>query len=28
MIAGLHYLKHLYDLSDEQVVEKWVENPY
>ena len=28
MIAGLHYLKHLYDLSDEQVVERWVENPY
>jgi len=21
-------LKHLYDLSDEQVVERWVENPY
>ena len=28
MIAGLHYLKHLYNLSDEQVVERWVENPY
>ena len=28
MIAGLHYLKHLYDLSDEQVVERWIENPY
>ena len=28
MIAGLHYLKHIYNLSDEQVVEPWVENPY
>ncbi len=28
MIAGLHYLKHLYDLSDEQVLDRWVENPY
>ena len=28
MIAGLHYLKHLYGLSDERVVARWVENPY
>jgi len=28
LIAGLHYLKHLYNLSDERVVEGWVENPY
>ena len=28
LIAGLHYLKHAYDLSDEAVVERWVENPY
>ena len=28
MIAGLHYLKEIYNLSDEQVVERWVENPY
>lgn len=28
LIAGLHYLKHIYALSDEQVVQRWVENPY
>ena len=28
LIAGLHYLKHTYGLSDEQVVDRWVENPY
>mgnify|MGYP000418654559 CR=1 FL=1 len=28
LIAGLHYLKDLYNLSDELVVERWVENPY
>jgi len=28
MIAGLHYLKHTYALSDEQVVKRWSENPY
>ena len=28
LIAGLHYLKHLHDLSDEQVVKGWKENPY
>jgi hypothetical protein len=26
--VGLHYLKHLSQLSDEDVVEQWVENPY
>ena len=28
LMVGLHYLKHIYDLSDEEVVERWVENPY
>jgi|ERR1700742_2256020 len=28
VMAGLHYLKHLYNESDERVVEKYVENPY
>lgn len=28
LMAGLHYLKHTYDLSDEEVVARWVENPY
>ncbi len=28
LIAGLHYLKHVYKLSDEDVVARWVENPY
>jgi IS5 family transposase len=28
LLVGLHYLKHTYDLSDELVVEQWVENPY
>jgi IS5 family transposase len=27
-MVGLHYLKHAYDLSDEQTVLRWVENPY
>ena len=27
-MVGLHYLKALYDESDESVVSKWVENPY
>ncbi|MGJ0484675.1 MAG: transposase [Methylomicrobium sp.] len=26
--AGLHYLKHAFALSDEQVVGRWVDNPY
>ncbi len=28
LLVGLHYLKALYDESDESVVSKWVENPY
>ncbi len=28
LMAGLHYLKHLKGLSDEQTVHGWVENPY
>jgi IS5 family transposase len=28
LMVGLHYLKHSYDLSDELVVARWVENPY
>ena len=28
LMVGLHYLKHVYDLSDEAVVERWVENVY
>lgn len=28
LMVGLHYLKHTFNLSDEQVVERWVENPY
>lgn len=28
LVAGLHYLKHTYGLSDEQVVKRWAENPY
>ena len=28
LMVGLHYLKHVYNLSDEDVVERWVENPY
>ncbi len=28
LIAGLHYLKHAFALSDDQVVARWVENPY
>jgi IS5 family transposase len=28
VMVGLHYLKHLHGLSDEEVVEQWVENPY
>jgi transposase, IS5 family len=27
-MVGLHYLKCLFDESDESVVEKYVENPY
>jgi IS5 family transposase len=28
LLVGLHYLKHVHDLSDEEVVARWVENPY
>lgn len=28
LIAGLHYLKHAFAVSDEDVVARWVENPY
>ena len=28
LMVGLHYLKHACDLSDEDVVARWVENPY
>lgn len=28
LMAGLHYLKHTYGLSDEQVVARWQEHPY
>lgn len=28
LIAGMQYLKHTYKLSDEDVVRRWVENPY
>ena len=28
LMVGLHYLKYLFDESDESVVAKWVENPY
>src|SRR5215216_518922 len=28
LMVGLHYLKYLFDESDETVVEKWIENPY
>jgi len=28
LIAGLLYLQHAFDLSDDEVVWQWVENPY
>jgi IS5 family transposase len=28
LMVGLAYLKHSYNLSDEQVCERWLENPY
>lgn len=28
LLVGLHYLKYTYNLSDEAVVERWIENPY
>ena len=27
-MVSLHYLKYMYNLSDEDVVAEWVENPY
>lgn len=28
LMVGLHYLKYTFDMSDERLVEQWVENPY
>jgi IS5 family transposase len=28
LMAGLQYLKHTFNLSDEKLLERWVENPY
>ena len=28
LMVGLQYLKHIYSLSDDAVVMRWVENPY
>ena len=28
LLVGLHYLKHAYNVSDESVVERFLENPY
>jgi len=28
LVVGLHYLKRTYELSNEEVVVRWVENPY
>ena len=28
LMVGLHYLKHTFNLSDEETVVRWVENPY
>jgi len=28
LMVGLHYLKYLKNLSDEEIVERWIENPY
>lgn len=28
LMVGLHYLKHAFNVSDEEVVAQWVENPY
>lgn len=28
LMAALLYLKHIYALSDEEVVRRWIENPY
>jgi IS5 family transposase len=28
LMVGLHYLKHTFNVSDESVIEQWIENPY
>lgn len=28
LMVGLNYLKHTFNLSDEEVIERWIENPY
>ncbi len=28
LLVGLHFLKHMFDESDESLLERWVENPY
>jgi IS5 family transposase len=28
LVVGAHYLKFMYSVSDEEFVERWVENPY
>lgn len=28
LMVGLHYLKYTYNLSDEELIARWVENPY
>ena len=28
LLVGLHYLKHAFNVSDEGLIERWVENPY
>ena len=28
LMVGLHYLKYAHNLSDEEVVQRWIENPY
>ena len=28
LMVGLCYLQHTFQLSDQEVVERWVENPY
>ena len=28
LMVGLHYLKYMKNLSDEDLVEQWIENPY
>ena len=27
-MVGLHYLKYAFDLSDQEVLSRWLENPY